>query len=89
MKKTIFIPSGAGAPGFAGICKELQLHGGFRVVAGDMRAGVYGATLADEFVVMPHACSWVEAEALEIKIVVKVDPVAQVEELCSFKRTEQ
>lgn len=55
MKKTIFIPSGAGAPGFAGICKELQLHGGFRVVAGDMRAGVYGATLADEFVVMPSS----------------------------------
>ena len=55
VKQTIFIPSGAGAPGFAGICKELQELGGFRVVAGDMRAGVYGASLADEFVVMPSS----------------------------------
>ncbi len=55
VKQTVFIPSGAGAPGFAGICKELQQLGGYRVVAGDMRTGVYGASLADEFVVMPSS----------------------------------
>lgn len=55
MKQTIFIPSGAGAPGFAGICKDLQEHGGYRVIGGDMREGVYGAAVADGFVLMPSS----------------------------------
>jgi hypothetical protein len=52
---TIFIPSGAGAPGFAGILRCLQEEPRWRVLAGDMNANAYGKALADGFFLMPSS----------------------------------
>ncbi|MDA1224003.1 MAG: ATP-grasp domain-containing protein [Bacteroidetes bacterium] len=50
---TIFIPSGAGAPGFAGILRCLQSEPNWRIIAGDCWPHAYGKALADEFFLMP------------------------------------
>jgi len=50
---TIFIPSGAGAPGFAGILRCLQSEPNWRIISGDCRPNPYGKALADEFFLMP------------------------------------
>lgn len=50
---TIFIPSGAGAPGFAGIVRCLQSEPNWRIIAGDCHPNPYGKGLVDEFVLMP------------------------------------
>ena len=50
---TIFIPSGAGAPGFAGILRCLQSEPNWRIIAGDCSPNAYGKALADEFFLMP------------------------------------
>lgn len=50
---TIFIPSGAGAPGFAGIVRCLQSEPNWRIIAGDSQPNPYGKALVDVFVLMP------------------------------------
>jgi carbamoyl-phosphate synthase large subunit len=50
---TVFIPSGAGAPGFAGILECLKEDPSIRVIAGDMNYEAYGAALCDKFIQMP------------------------------------
>ena len=50
---TVFIPSGAGAPGFAGILECLKEDSSIRVIAGDINSEAYGATLCDKFIKMP------------------------------------
>jgi carbamoyl-phosphate synthase large subunit len=49
LESTILIPSGAGAPGFAGILKCLRADASLRVLAGDADPLAYGRTLADGF----------------------------------------
>jgi carbamoyl-phosphate synthase large subunit len=50
----ILIPSGAGAPGFAGIVRCLREIPEVFIVGGDAKAHVYGAALSDAFVLMPE-----------------------------------
>lgn len=50
---TVLIPSGAGAPGFAGICRCLREESAWRIVAGDVNAHAYGSQLCDVFLVVP------------------------------------
>jgi len=50
---TVLIPSGAGAPGFAGICRCLREESSWRIVAGDVNAHAYGRQLCDVFLVVP------------------------------------
>ena len=50
---TVFIPSGAGAPGFAGILECLKEDSSIRVIAGDINSEAYGAALCDKFIKMP------------------------------------
>ena len=52
MPASVFIPSGAGAPGFGGI-QELLLRAGYRVCAGDKDPNAYGRGLIKDFWVMP------------------------------------
>lgn len=52
MPASVFIPSGAGAPGFGGIL-ELLLQAGYRVCAGDRDPNAYGRGLVADFQVMP------------------------------------
>ncbi len=47
--KRILIPSGAGAPGFAGILECLKERGDIEIIAGDINSKAYGAGLADDF----------------------------------------
>ena len=51
-KVTILIPSGAGAPGFAGICRCLREELSWQIVAGDTNEHAYGKALCDEFFVV-------------------------------------
>ncbi len=51
----VLIPSGAGAPGFAGIVKCLKQRNLCEIYAGDCEAGVYGSSLADYFFVVPKS----------------------------------
>lgn len=50
---TVFIPSGAGAPGFAGICRCLRDESTWKILAGDVNENAYGKSLADAFFVVP------------------------------------
>lgn len=47
----ILIPSGAGAPGFAGIVECLREREGLEVIAGDINPKAYGSALAEKFFV--------------------------------------
>ncbi len=49
----VFIPSGAGAPGFAGIVRCLRKDSRVEIFAGDTNPNPYGKVLANEFFVMP------------------------------------
>lgn len=49
LESTVLIPSGAGAPGFAGILHCLRADARLRVLAGDADPLAYGRTLADGF----------------------------------------
>ena len=51
----VLIPSGAGAPGFAGIVKCLKQRNLCEIYAGDCEVGVYGSSLADYFFVVPKS----------------------------------
>jgi carbamoyl-phosphate synthase large subunit len=51
-KVTVLIPSGAGAPGFAGICRCLRAESSWFIVAGDTNEHAYGKALCDEFFVV-------------------------------------
>ncbi len=51
---TVLIPSGAGAPGFAGICRCLRQETSWKVIAGDTNEFAYGRSLCDEFMVVPN-----------------------------------
>ena len=53
MDSTVLIPSGAGAPGFAGILRCLRADATLRILAGDADPLAYGRTLADGFFLMP------------------------------------
>jgi carbamoyl-phosphate synthase large subunit len=53
LKATLLIPSGAGAPGFAGILHCLKQAPGIRVLAGDINNQAYGRQLADGFFQTP------------------------------------
>jgi len=50
---TVLIPSGAGAPGFAGICRCLRAEATWQIVAGDVNEHAYGKALCDHFLVVP------------------------------------
>jgi len=50
---SVLIPSGSGAPGFAGIAACLREDPRIRLVSGDMRADAYGKSLSDAFYLMP------------------------------------
>ena len=54
-KITVFIPSGAGAPGFAGILECLKEDSSIRVIAGDINSQAYGAAICDKFIQMPSS----------------------------------
>lgn len=47
----VLIPSGAGAPGFAGIVECLREREGLEVIAGDINTKAYGKALANKFFV--------------------------------------
>lgn len=47
----VFIPSGAGAPGFSGICRCLREESSWKIIAGDVNEHAYGKALCDVFVV--------------------------------------
>ena len=49
----VLIPSGAGAPGFAGIIRCLRKDERIEIFAGDVQENPYGKALADHFFVMP------------------------------------
>jgi carbamoyl-phosphate synthase large subunit len=49
----VFIPSGAGAPGFAGIAACLREDPRIRLISGDMVEFPYGRSLSDAFYQMP------------------------------------
>jgi len=51
----ILIPSGAGAPGFAGIVRCLREIPDVFIVGGDAKEHVYGSALSDAFVLMPES----------------------------------
>lgn len=53
MSVSVFIPSGAGSPGFAGIAECLREENGIRIFSGDMQSRAYGKNLSDGFVKMP------------------------------------
>jgi len=53
LDSTVLIPSGAGAPGFAGILRCLRADATLRILAGDADPLAYGRTLADGFFLMP------------------------------------
>ncbi len=53
LKTTLLIPSGAGAPGFAGILHCIKQAPGIRVIAGDINNQAYGRQLADGFFQTP------------------------------------
>lgn len=53
----VFIPSGAGSPGFAGILECLRQEKDLKVFAGDAQTRAYGHSLADGFVQMPPSSS--------------------------------
>jgi len=50
---SVLIPSGAGAPGFAGISACLREDARIRLVSGDMNDQAYGKSLSDAFYLMP------------------------------------
>jgi len=52
---SVLIPSGAGAPGFAGISACLREDARIRVVSGDINNEAYGKSLSDAFYKMPPA----------------------------------
>lgn len=52
---TIFIPSGAGAPGFAGILRCLRQASDWRILSGDTNEKAYGKILSDGFFQMPSS----------------------------------
>ena len=49
----VLIPSGAGAPGFAGILRCLREDATIQVITGDMQESPYGKSLADGFYQVP------------------------------------
>lgn len=51
----VFIPSGAGAPGFAGIVRCLRKDERIEIFAGDIQSNPYGKAIADYFFVMPSS----------------------------------
>lgn len=53
----MLIPSGAGAPGFAGIAACLREEPGLRLISGDCNEHAYGKSLSDAFYVMPTSNS--------------------------------
>ncbi len=70
LKATLLIPSGAGAPGFAGILHCLKQAPGIRVIAGDINNQAYGRQLADGFFQTPPSdhqeySEFILAKALE------------------------
>lgn len=70
MKATLLIPSGAGAPGFAGILHCLKQAPGIRVLAGDINNQAYGRQLADGFFQTPPTnhpeyCDFILSKAQE------------------------
>lgn len=55
MATHIFIPSGAGSPGFAGIVSCLRQDSNIHVFSGDSQPNPYGKNLSDGFVQMPSS----------------------------------
>lgn len=53
----VFIPSGAGAPGFAGIVKCLRADSRIRIFSGDVNPHAYGQSLSDHFMQTPSSQS--------------------------------
>lgn len=57
MSYRVFIPSGAGSPGFGGIVECLSELPNLWLLAGDMNPNAYGKSLANEFISMPQSNS--------------------------------
>ena len=87
---TVFIPSGAGAPGFAGILECLKEDSSIRVIAGDINSEAYGATLCDKFIKMPasHTPDFIDKtiEVCEEEAVQVILPITNTHFL-NFQRT--
>lgn len=54
---SVLIPSGAGAPGFAGIAACLREEPRVRLISGDVNEQAYGKSLSDAFYTMPPSNS--------------------------------
>jgi carbamoyl-phosphate synthase large subunit len=54
---SVLIPSGAGAPGFAGIAACLREESDLRLISGDVNENAYGKSLSDAFYAMPPSNS--------------------------------
>jgi carbamoyl-phosphate synthase large subunit len=65
---TVFIPSGAGAPGFSGISRCLREESSWKIIAGDANEHAYGKSLCDVFVVAPSSSD----EAIYVEFVLSV-----------------
>lgn len=57
MNTRVFIPSGAGSPGFGGILTCLKQEDSIQVYSGDCDPNPYGKELSDGFVLMPRSLS--------------------------------
>jgi carbamoyl-phosphate synthase large subunit len=75
----VFIPSGAGAPGFAGIFRCLKENSSMEVYAGDADADAYGKGLADHFFHAPASntpayAEWVinKAAAIQADVILPI-----------------
>ncbi len=67
---TVLIPSGAGAPGFAGIVRCLRAESAWQIVAGDVNEYAYGKSLCDAFEVISGSDKE-EAYLLDVKAMVE------------------
>ena len=76
---SVFIPSGSGAPGFAGIAACLREDPQIRLVSGDMNADAYGKSLSDAFYLMPPSNDFSYAErVLEISKTEGIDVILPI-----------
>jgi carbamoyl-phosphate synthase large subunit len=87
----VFIPSGAGAPGFGGIASCLREDSRIRLIAGDFNPQAYGSKMADAFYSMPRSTSQEYiSRIIEIIHTEKVDVIlpittAELEVLARFQ----
>lgn len=80
---SVFIPSGSGAPGFAGIAACLREDPLIRLVSGDMNADAYGKSLSDAFYLMPPS-----NDSLYVKRVLEICKTEDIKVILPITTTE-